>query len=626
MSRSLNEVEGPTKTMERAFDNNTNLGCAKGAVRTMFRSRAGLMKALVVITIGYSSVVFILISTVMPESRHYLMMGRHPSENNIHQLLASSKLDGFISSPKKNTGVKKKTQAKWKWNQEEGSVEVKDRYNSFPISIYNEKFESWEEILHPSSEVLSKLRPNDSKLQYMRVPKFWDPLDDHKNDTRVDSSGIREYLGQYGDRLMTKQEALAVGTYITNGDDEDLGTIFVMVASFRDFQCPQTIESMFSRAKYPTRIRIGIIDQTMANDDEHCSKFCTKADTKAACQYRAHIDTFTMDANEAVGPVFARHIGSRMYRGEYFVLQVDAHVDFIQDWDTLIINQWKSAKNEMAVLTAYMSDVTGSIDPVTHKSNHPGRPIMCQTDYEGLSRSKHLRHGQQPEGVPLVGDQPMVEPFWAAGFSFARGHFLINVPYDQHLPNMFQGEEINIAVRGFTYGYDFYTPTHQVCFHYYAVSAAGQKKERQKVPLFWSVSNQYSNILGIKSTQRSNQIIELRLKGKKTREEKEKEFVDYKKYGIGNARSVDLFYDLYGIDRASETVAKGLCLFAGKNMHYVYLQHLRDNRMGIDYTNMTYRFKDVDLAPNSWSTHVPPMDLPTFKYRLGEILASKGNE
>lgn len=65
---------------------------------------------------------------------------------------------------------------------------------------------------------------------------------------------------------------------------------------------------------------------------------------------------------------------------------------------------------------------------------------MCVSDFEGKGASKHLRHGQQPEGRPGIKGQPTLHPFWAAGFSFARGHFVIQVPYDQFLPMVFQGE------------------------------------------------------------------------------------------------------------------------------------------------------------------------------------------
>jgi len=52
--------------------------------------------------------------------------------------------------------------------------------------------------------------------------------------------------------------------------------------------------------------------------------------------------------------------------------------------------------------------------------------------------ARYLRHGSQPEDVPSILDMPQLEPFWAAGFSFSRGHFKIRVPYDGYQPMVFQ--------------------------------------------------------------------------------------------------------------------------------------------------------------------------------------------
>jgi hypothetical protein len=140
-------------------------------------------------------------------------------------------------------------------------------------------------------------------------------------------------------------------------------------------------------------------------------------------------------------------------------MQIDSHVRFIEHWDSDIVSQWKSARNEMAILSTYLSDINGSIDPVTHESLHKSRPIMCVSAFEGKGSMKHLRHGQQPEGPAGIHGQPTLHPFWAAGFSFARGHFVLQVPYDQYLPMVFQGEEISIGLRAFSHGYDFYAGT-----------------------------------------------------------------------------------------------------------------------------------------------------------------------
>lgn len=74
--------------------------------------------------------------------------------------------------------------------------------------------------------------------------------------------------------------------------------------------------------------------------------------------------------------------GDRLYRGETFVTQMDAHCAFVQNWDTNIITQWRSAKNEMAVLSTYLSDVQGSLT-ADFRSTRKTRPIMCNSDFEG---------------------------------------------------------------------------------------------------------------------------------------------------------------------------------------------------------------------------------------------------
>ena len=59
----------------------------------------------------------------------------------------------------------------------------------------------------------------------------------------------------------------------------------------------------------------------------------------------------TMDARDASGPTFARHVGSRLYRGESFALQVDAHITFVPGWDVKFVEMWSATRNEYAILT-----------------------------------------------------------------------------------------------------------------------------------------------------------------------------------------------------------------------------------------------------------------------------------
>ena len=96
-----------------------------------------------------------------------------------------------------------------------------------------------------------------------------------------------------------------------------------------------------------------------------------------------------------------RHIGHRMYRGEYYYMQSDAHVTFTRNWDEDIISQQEATRNEMAVMSTYLTDIVGSIDK-NGDSLRDTRPIMCNTDYEQGQNNRYLRHGSQPEAEPTI--------------------------------------------------------------------------------------------------------------------------------------------------------------------------------------------------------------------------------
>ena len=215
----------------------------------------------------------------------------------------------------------------------------------------------------------------------MKVPIFWDP------PALAPYGGIRKYLGDYGSRLMTPQEATSIGSVITkqtnvDGTHEELETILVLFASFRDWMCPHSVELMFTRAVHPERIRVAIVDQILKGDVP-CSEPlepCSAKPDQALCKYSDHVEAMTLDASLSTGPIFARHLGYRMYRGEGYVLQSDAHVQFAAGWDSDIIDQWKSTGNEMAVLTSYVSQVQDHVDEETGERLVDTRPIMCESD------------------------------------------------------------------------------------------------------------------------------------------------------------------------------------------------------------------------------------------------------
>lgn len=465
-------------------------------------------------------------------------------------------------------------------------------FNALPFPPPSIHTEVWEEVLHPISlyeqNVWHRQKNNNTSLHYMDLPQFWDPLKDKQEEKRSDvrsigpqspkrKINIRRYLGNYGQTRMTREQAKAIGTTIAMGDIT-LETINVMLASFRDGMCRQTITGLFQRAKYPQRLRVTIVDQVMQGEDEPCipkkEDICRQ--DKVLCTYQNHIDTLLVDAMYSSGPVWSRHLTYRMYRGEYFALQTDAHIEFTLNWDVNIVNQWKSTNNEMAVITAYPDDVAKfDFDTLQPKLKNL-RPIMCDTEISEGKEGMFLQHGQQPLSKPNNGCD--LEPLWAAGFSFGRGHFAVNVPYDAYLPHVFQGEESNIGIRAFTYGYDFYAPSSSVVFHYYSAKS----KAKYRKGKFWDLST-YNSEMAKCAMKRLNVVIGF------TTPDRSSDWlytVGLPDYGLGNVRTPEQYYRVFGI--SNTTIQPNLCMFVATS--------LLNERFGPAVTSMGLNYLHPNLA------------------------------
>ena len=445
--------------------------------------------------------------------------------------------------------------------------------SKWPVSIRDEDESTYDTIIHPGDGVT-----------VMKVPKFWSrPI--------------------HNQQLMSRATAMKIGSCIESPDpnNHSIGdacpisqrTIYVGIASYRDFECRSTVESIFLRAQHPERIRVGVVDQIVNGEDALCNapiEPCSEKPEQALCQYASQVDVYEMKAELSIGPVFARHIGYRLYRGEYYATQSDAHVTYTNNWDMDIIAQIEETKNDMAVLSTYLTDVQGAISPEGDSLYHT-RPIMCNTIYEGGAQGMHLRHASQPERDPFILDSPQLQPWWAAGYSFSRGHFVVNVPYDYLQPMIFQGEEMSIGIRGYTIGYDYYAPQRSVCFHHYSVGE--NAKRRGKVHHFWENDNKYAGT-GRKAMMRLLGIVHMNPEEPVDTWDHTEEDI----YGIGAVRTPENFYLTFGIDVEKKTVEGHLCRFVDiqGRMHKAFTPYLRSDGMGIDYSKITYRFKDP--APN----------------------------
>ena len=266
--------------------------------------------------------------------------------------------------------------------------------------------------------------------------------------------------------------------YSDHGDSE---TIFIALASYRDDECVKTIINAFETAMYPDRLRFGIFQQHNITDGD-----CTDYDKLINCDYRYgiihplcgrmwQIQIDRIDFKDAKGPLYGRYRAELFYSSEDYVLQIDAHTRFVPHFDNILIDMFKRINNDNAVFTTYPKATDEKtinwLPPISRKTT----PVVAICKTKILDRSFMFKH----ERGHFVHNpsMPVLTIFFAAGFSFAKGHRILNVPSDPYLPYLFDGEEILMTTRLFTNGYDLFMPDRDIIFHIY--------EEHRKRPLFW---------------------------------------------------------------------------------------------------------------------------------------------
>lgn len=289
--------------------------------------------------------------------------------------------------------------------------------------------------------------------------------------------------------------------------------IFVNIASYRDTECQWTVRDLFEKAAKPDRLNVGICWQFVPEEDADCFLFQTRPEQ---CRI------LEIDARQSLGACWARHHSQSLYRGEPYTLQIDSHMRFVPNWDEEMLAMLAECPPH-AVISSYPPAYT---PPDKIESEIVSVMFAREFDDDGILKL-HSRGLSPKDAAPT----PEVNPFIAAGFLFGPGRIIEDVRYDPHL--YFHGEEISLAVRLWTSGWDIYSPNRILLWHDYS--------KRPARPRHWSDHKQWSTInkrsfmrlrhlLGIEPAADPEALIEI------------------EKFGLGTARSLGEYEDFAKID------------------------------------------------------------------------------
>lgn len=300
-------------------------------------------------------------------------------------------------------------------------------------------------------------------------------------------------------------------------------TIFVQIASYRDPQLIHTLRDMLDKAKYPANLVIAICWQHNKDDEwDTLSEFHNDKRFKI-------IDINYKDSN---GVCWARNAVQQLYNGETYTLQLDSHHRFNNNWDDELIKMLKQLQKDghkKPLITGYIP----SFDP----DNDPQARVQIPWK---MNFDRFIPEGAVffiPSSFDTGDDitKPLNARFYSAHFAFSVGAFAVEVQHDPQC--YFHGEEISIAVRAFTHGYDLFHPNKIVCWHEY--TRKGRTKQWDDDPA-WSKKNDIAHDRNRKLFGMDDSIQD----------------IDFGKYGFGTTRTLRDYEKYAGLSFSRRGVQK----------------------------------------------------------------------
>ncbi|EKS6740516.1 glycosyltransferase [Enterobacter ludwigii] len=249
-------------------------------------------------------------------------------------------------------------------------------------------------------------------------------------------------------------------------------TIFISIASYRDAELYPTLCNLINEAEEPSRLHIAVCWQ----DDGDILPFLNAGleltrhkieDDHEYYQFsyrQARIDVISIHYFSSEGACWARYQVEKRYQQETYFLQIDSHCRFISNWDNEMIAMLESLRvhSKYPLLSSYPPGYEPG-------ENEDRKQYVSRLTFNGFTEDGIVRL----TSTPFKEDSPRRCGYLAAGFIFADGHFITTVPNDPKI--FFMGEEISMAVRAWTHGYDIWSPNRILLWHYY------MRKEHPKV-------------------------------------------------------------------------------------------------------------------------------------------------
>ena len=319
-------------------------------------------------------------------------------------------------------------------------------------------------------------------------------------------------------------------------------TIGVIVPSFRDILCAETLNEVYHKAKNPSRLHVVVVEELLERDS---------ACVNSLLEERTHSPAFV---NWLLNNVRVLQKPAELQKGVHFncfqalallpktdfIFRTDSHMHFLAGFDKLLVAAFNNTKDEKAVVSGWAAFVQR--EPYEHAVDRLPRNytvlLPCNISVWprlGLPFVNGIHEAKVGSVKCFAGKEHCRGLLVLGAFIFARRHFWVAVPYDPYLEHIFLGEQFLLSARAFTHGYNVYHPKRSFVFHHYFKNWRGRYKYRASVNRDLIKTKRAKN--------RAQKLLE------RSYDPLMCDDAELERYGMGKERSLHTFYRILGMNK-----------------------------------------------------------------------------
>lgn len=231
--------------------------------------------------------------------------------------------------------------------------------------------------------------------------------------------------------------------------------IYIQIPAYRDNQLQSTLYDLIDNSIYKDKLRIGIAWQHEA--DEKLDQAFLK---------RHKVEVISIPAAKSRGCNWARALLQERWLGEKYTLFLDSHHRFIPGWDQCLVEMYEGLKSSgiaKPIITAYLPVYDPADDPAARRQN----PLFIKFFKREQGLLFRLTGHEIDSWQNLT--TPIPAHFTSLHFLFVDGSFNDEIEFDPSI--YFFADEIAIALRAYTMGYDLFHPHKILGWHLYERTA-----------------------------------------------------------------------------------------------------------------------------------------------------------